>query len=159
MILYTGQIREAAVANGLLTRSLWLQCTRTLESTGFPDPVLERCARGSGGTRCRGVDDSVASIRKWVEYVCFVRPLLWLNVKTDIETRAKAICEQIIERFPGREVNLIGHSMGGLDARYLITHLQPEAFTVKTLTTIATPHRGSAFADYLLVSLHASPSS
>ena len=71
----------------------------------------------------------------------------------DIETRAKAICEQIIERFPGREVNLIGHSMGGLDARYLVTHLQPEAFTVKTLTTIATPHRGSAFADYLLVRL------
>lgn len=70
----------------------------------------------------------------------------------DIETRAKAICEQIIEKFPGREINLIGHSMGGLDARYLITHLQPEAFTVKTLTTIATPHRGSAFADYLLVS-------
>ncbi|KAK9897175.1 alpha/beta-hydrolase [Cystobasidium minutum MCA 4210] len=68
----------------------------------------------------------------------------------NIETRAKAICEQIIEKFPGREINLIGHSMGGLDARYLITHLQPEAFTVKTLTTIATPHRGSAFADYLL---------
>lgn len=40
--------------------------------------------------------------------------------------------------------------MGGLDARYMITHLQPEGFTVQSLTTLATPHRGSPFADYLL---------
>lgn len=68
----------------------------------------------------------------------------------DIETRAKAVAEQIAERFQGREVNLIGHSMGSLDARYMITHLQPEEFTVRSLTSIATPHRGSPFADYLL---------
>ncbi|KAF4504006.1 hypothetical protein G6O67_008630 [Ophiocordyceps sinensis] len=49
-------------------------------------------------------------------------------------------------------VNIIAHSMGGLDARYLISHLQPKGgpVTVASLTTIATPHRGSMFADYLL---------
>ncbi|KAL7008489.1 lipase 2 [Cystobasidiomycetes sp. EMM_F5] len=68
----------------------------------------------------------------------------------NIETRAKAIAQQIHERFEGREINIIGHSMGGLDARYLITHLAPLTFTIRSMTTIATPHRGSPFADYLL---------
>ena len=32
-------------------------------------------------------------------------------VLEDIETRAKAVCEQIVEAFPGRDINIIGHSM------------------------------------------------
>nr|CRX79020.1 hypothetical protein ls5930a1_00072 [Leucosporidium scottii] len=67
-----------------------------------------------------------------------------------IEERAKVLCELIEENFPGREVNLIGHSMGGLDGRFLISRLQPTTFKVRSLTTISTPHRGSSFADYLL---------
>lgn len=39
---------------------------------------------------------------------------------------------------------------GGLDCRYLISHLKPTAFKVSSLTTIATPHRGSPFADHLI---------
>lgn len=45
--------------------------------------------------------------------------------------------------------NVIGHSMGGLDARYLISHLPSDDFRVASLTTIATPHRGSSFMDFL----------
>jgi triacylglycerol lipase len=41
----------------------------------------------------------------------------------------------------------VAHSMGGLDARYLITHLGM-AGRVQSLTTIASPHRGTAFADW-----------
>ncbi|GAA5944094.1 esterase/lipase family protein [Sporobolomyces koalae] len=67
-----------------------------------------------------------------------------------IEERAKVLCEMIGETFPGQEVNLIGHSMGGLDARFLISRLKPTNFKVRSLTTISTPHRGSSFADYLL---------
>ncbi|GAA5933651.1 hypothetical protein JCM3775_003762 [Rhodotorula graminis] len=67
-----------------------------------------------------------------------------------IEERAKVLCQHIGERFPGREVNLIGHSMGGLDGRFLISRLKPTNFKVRSLTTISTPHRGSSFADYLL---------
>ena len=37
---------------------------------------------------------------------------------------------------------LVAHSMGGLDARYLITHLDPDR-RVKSLLTVSTPHRGS----------------
>ena len=39
--------------------------------------------------------------------------------------------------------------MGGLDARYMISRLKPKNVEVLSLTTIATPHRGSPFADFL----------
>lgn len=52
---------------------------------------------------------------------------------------------------PPPPVNIIAHSMGGLDARYLIAHLTATSgVRVASLTTIATPHRGSPVADYLL---------
>ncbi|GAA6059062.1 hypothetical protein JCM10212_002033 [Sporobolomyces blumeae] len=70
-----------------------------------------------------------------------------------IEERAKVLCEMIGDKFEGREVNLIGHSMGGLDARFLISRLKPTKFKVRSVTTISTPHRGSSFADYLLEDL------
>lgn len=38
----------------------------------------------------------------------------------------------------------------GLDSRYMISQLKPPNVDVKSLTTIATPHRGSAFADYVM---------
>ncbi|MFO0930615.1 MAG: hypothetical protein U0736_26880 [Gemmataceae bacterium] len=46
-------------------------------------------------------------------------------------------------------VHLIAHSMGGLDSRYLITRLGM-ADRVLTLTTLGSPHRGCAFADFAL---------
>jgi triacylglycerol lipase len=65
--------------------------------------------------------------------------------------------DQIASKLPtregghGREVNIIAHSMGGLDARYMISRLcpSPSLFRVRSLTTIATPHRGSSAADML----------
>jgi triacylglycerol lipase len=48
---------------------------------------------------------------------------------------------------PGEPVHLIAHSMGGLDSRYLISKLDG-AGRVLSLTTVGTPHRGSAFADW-----------
>ncbi|KAL4762332.1 triglyceride lipase [Aspergillus foveolatus] len=67
-----------------------------------------------------------------------------------IEMRAKVLAETIASAARGREVNIVAHSMSGLDARYMITHLKPKEFKILSLTTIATPHRGSAVADYLL---------
>jgi triacylglycerol lipase len=48
---------------------------------------------------------------------------------------------------PGEAVHLIAHSMGGLDARYLISRLGM-APRVLSLTTVGTPHRGTPFADW-----------
>lgn len=53
------------------------------------------------------------------------------------------------------KVHIIAHSMGGLDSRFVISKLSnkdgvPYAKLVASLTTISTPHRGSAFADKVL---------
>jgi triacylglycerol lipase len=64
--------------------------------------------------------------------------------------RAEVLEKRISEVYPGRSVHLIGHSMGGLDCRYLTTHLTDRTFKVLSVTTVATPHRGSTFADHFL---------
>lgn len=66
-----------------------------------------------------------------------------------IKDRAEALHEQIRDKASGKDVNIVAHSMGGLDARWLISRIQPPEFKVKSLTTIATPHRGSSAADML----------
>lgn len=65
-----------------------------------------------------------------------------------IEERAARLSEDIEKKAGGKSVNVIAHSMGGLDARYMISRLNPPNVKVRSLTTIASPHRGSAFADY-----------
>ncbi|KAH9900222.1 putative triacylglycerol lipase [Xylariomycetidae sp. FL2044] len=67
-----------------------------------------------------------------------------------IEDRAAKLAADISSAAAGKSVNIIAHSMGGLDARYMISRLQPKDVDVKSLVTVASPHRGSAFADYLL---------
>ncbi|KAF6839069.1 triacylglycerol lipase [Colletotrichum plurivorum] len=67
-----------------------------------------------------------------------------------IEERAAKLGADIAAKARGRSVNIIAHSMGGLDARYMISHLKPRDVDVRSLVTVATPHRGSAFADYLV---------
>ncbi|WFD31976.1 triacylglycerol lipase [Malassezia sp. CBS 17886] len=48
----------------------------------------------------------------------------------------------------GQPVNFVGHSMGGLDARYVISKICPSEYHPVSLTTIATPHHGSPFMDW-----------
>jgi len=54
--------------------------------------------------------------------------------------------DEILEETGASKVNLVAHSMGGLDARYLISTLG-YGDKVASLTTIATPHQGSLVAD------------
>lgn len=56
---------------------------------------------------------------------------------------------EILEEIHCEKVNLIAHSKGGLDARYLISALGMED-CVASLTTISTPHHGSKSVDLLL---------
>ena len=58
--------------------------------------------------------------------------------------------EAIRSKASGKAVNIVAHSMGGLDARYLISTLRPKDIEIKSLTTIATPHRGSSAADIVI---------
>jgi triacylglycerol lipase len=70
-----------------------------------------------------------------------------LSPTAGVADRASQLKDQLDKAFPDEPVHLIGHSMGGLDARYLISRLGM-ADRVLSLTTLGTPHRGSSFADW-----------
>jgi triacylglycerol lipase len=64
-----------------------------------------------------------------------------------IAERAAQLKDQIEKEYPHEPVHLLSHSMGGLDSRYMITNLGM-GNRVLTLTTLGTPHRGSAVASW-----------
>lgn len=69
-----------------------------------------------------------------------------------VEKSAAELKEQILKIIADtgcEKVNIIAHSKGGLDARYLISCLGMES-CVASLTTINTPHRGCKFIDVAL---------
>jgi triacylglycerol lipase len=69
--------------------------------------------------------------------------------------RAALLKQIILERLrqldapPKAKVIVFAHSMGGLDARHMISHLGM-ADRVAALVTLSTPHRGSPYADWAL---------
>ena len=65
-----------------------------------------------------------------------------------IASRAKALHSFLQSKAIGRGVNFVGHSMGGLDCRHLISHFNPAEYAPLSLTTVGTPHRGSPFMDW-----------
>ena len=62
-----------------------------------------------------------------------------------VPARAQELC-LAIEALPHPRIDLIAHSLGGLDARYALAHLGL-ARRVRSLVTIGTPHRGTPIAD------------
>ena len=56
---------------------------------------------------------------------------------------------EILNETNSEKINIIAHSKGGLDCRYMISKLGMSD-RVASLTTINTPHKGCLFADYLL---------
>lgn len=72
----------------------------------------------------------------------------WGTVEDNAEILRKKIFS-ICQETGAKKVNIIAHSKGGLDARYLISGLSMAPF-VATLTTINTPHRGSALVEWLM---------
>src|SRR5216110_2936751 len=65
------------------------------------------------------------------------------------EVRGEQLVAQLerIRAITGKaKVNLVGHSQGGFDVRY-VAAVRPDL--VASVTTIGTPHRGTQIADYL----------
>jgi triacylglycerol lipase len=69
-----------------------------------------------------------------------------LTAWQSVEFRSEQLKEQIEDAIPEGKMNLIGHSMGGLDARYIVSQLG-FAERVASVTTIGTPNRGSILGD------------
>jgi triacylglycerol lipase len=74
-----------------------------------------------------------------------------------VAERARQLKESILRQVADRRLDdqpviIIAHSMGGLDARYMIARLGMEKH-VRALLTLSTPHRGSSFADWVMLHL------
>src|SRR5207249_3006962 len=97
-----------------------------------------------------GIDDAIMRLGHPV-FVSRVHPT------SSIETRARQLKMHILTQLraisrPKDRVIILAHSMGGLDARYMISKLRM-ADRVAALITISTPHRGSPYADWCLRNL------
>ncbi|WP_327401840.1 alpha/beta fold hydrolase [Streptomyces sp. NBC_01288] len=75
-----------------------------------------------------------------------VESLNYSPLTCDIRTAAELLgrhIEEICERTGSREVDIVGHSLGGLIARYYVQRLGGD-LRVRTLVTLGTPHSGTA---------------
>ena len=71
-----------------------------------------------------------------------------LPAAASVPARAEELCAAI-EALPHARIDLIAHSLGGLDARYALSRLGLDQ-RVRSLVTIGTPHRGTPIADLIV---------
>jgi triacylglycerol lipase len=98
---------------------------------------------GLFGARFKKID-SALSAKGHPVFVSLVHPT------AGIETRARQLQQWILSlvpQFAGKRAILIAHSMGGLDARFMLSRLDM-AEHIDALVTLSTPHRGSPYADW-----------
>ncbi|MFD0373261.1 lipase family alpha/beta hydrolase [Streptomyces sp. NPDC127114] len=77
---------------------------------------------------------------------------LTCDLRTAAELLGRRVTE-LLDRTGHTEVDLVGHSLGGLIARYYVQRLGGDA-KVRTLVTLGTPHSGTAFAPLALADAH-----
>ena len=65
-----------------------------------------------------------------------------------VAVRARRLAS-VLDRLPHRRLVLVGHSMGGLDARFAASCFDP-ARRIRHVVTVGTPHRGTAMAEWAL---------
>lgn len=71
-----------------------------------------------------------------------------LSPTAGVEIRGAELAAFVAAEVGGAPVHLMGHSLGGLDARHAVAHLGLDRRAV-TVTTLGTPHRGSPVADWV----------
>ncbi len=88
------------------------------------------------------------TLRKWGAEVYFGFQDANGSIESNCEM-LKSSLEKAISENSAEKVNIIAHSKGGLEARYLISTLGMEGY-IASLTTISTPHNGSKTMDKLM---------
>ena len=135
---------EAITTSGAIV----LHGPRTIETgsgmTRYP-LVLVHGMFGFEAVRVRGQNHQYfRGIRSRLEELGNQVHVVRLPVAAGIRTRAAELARQVQSLDVGR-VNLVAHSMGGIDARYAISKLGLKS-AVASLTTIGTPHWGTPVA-------------
>ncbi|MBX9626277.1 MAG: alpha/beta fold hydrolase [Gemmataceae bacterium] len=95
----------------------------------------------------RPVKDYFPGIREYLERGGNRVVAARVSPTAGVARRALDLKKFLDREVPRGPVHLIGHSMGGLDARFLTSRLGMED-RVRSVTTVGTPHRGTAFADW-----------
>src|SRR5262249_10810516 len=80
-----------------------------------------------------------------------------VDPEAGVRVRGPQLREKILKGFgngslnPAQKTHIIAHSLGGLDARSILSKASPDEFAkrITSLTTIGTPHQGSLVADIL----------
>ena len=98
----------------------------------------------------------IRTMLKQKGYVVYHSNVAWA---AGVEKRADDLKEnllKILKETRAEKINIIAHSMGGLDARHMMFNDRNDGEIhqrVASLTTISTPHEGSPFADWGLDNL------
>ncbi|MEV0603466.1 alpha/beta fold hydrolase [Streptomyces sp. NPDC050315] len=82
---------------------------------------------------------------------CHLEALNYSPLTCDIRKAAELLgrhVEDVCERTGHRRIDLVGHSLGGLIARYYVQRLGGDA-RIRTLVTLGTPHGGTRLAALL----------
>ena len=92
----------------------------------------------------------------WIDRILRVQGYMVYKSNVDgfgtVESNAKQLKEEIsriLEETGAEKVNIIAHSKGGLDAKYMIQQMDM-AKQVASLTTLCTPHKGSPIASFVM---------
>lgn len=101
-----------------------------------------------------GFDEVRIGLRRYAYFRGVPERLAELGVQVETLRVAKAASVAVrgrqfgerLRALEARRVNVVAHSMGGVDARYAIAK-EGVADRVASLTTIGTPHRGTPLAD------------
>lgn len=115
-----------------------------------------------GFEKILGIIEYFKGVRKHLEDTFGARVVVPKVAKiASIAARGTQLREQILKAFgdgsfdPGEKAHIIAHSMGGLDARFVISDKDNSiADRIASLTTVGTPHRGVPVADLIARALN-----
>jgi hypothetical protein len=151
-VLVTNAINNAC-------RSIWFRFSRSFIVSQHADALLVQRLTNSPRKGWRGGHSHLRSRVSLLSILLILRETdIYLDSTGSIPLRAARLDEQLQTQARGRGINFLAHSMGGLDCRHLISHIQPPEYAPLSLMTISTPHRGSPFMDWCAVSLRCYPS-
>jgi len=139
---------DAAYHEGSGDYSLLVECLEQCDRAMTRYPIV--LLHGMGGSdRILNLIEYYYGVQAALEdegYDVFVTVVDPINSAYERAEQLVPQLQEIIDQTGARKLNLIGHSQGGLDGRAVIaTHGWGDR--VASMTTLATPHRGTPLAD------------
>ncbi|GAV48497.1 hypothetical protein ZYGR_0I07940 [Zygosaccharomyces rouxii] len=134
------ETEDQPTGNGFLEIEYWIGVKEKLEKKGCTVLVTKVPSFGSIEERALSLHSFLEKETQNLRHTATKNEIY--NVKGD-DTASSIVPGPI-------KLNLIAHSMGGLDCRFLISKIKNKNYQVLSLTTVSTPHHGSEMADYVV---------